>query len=514
MPTPIIEGKIRSSWPDSHPAFVELDGNLNMTAEGVPVDVRRGGTPWKIFASRTCSAWGDRLWMFAGGLFMTKLDPSSLRLVAIYGFVTSMVVILLGAPLGNWIDRSGRMRSAKTLLIVQNLAVALSCAMLFWHFWDGGCRSICSWEMTALVAIAFGSVATLASVGSKILVEKDWVVIIAGGDDNRLATINATFRTIDLTCNVVAPILSGLVFQFTSYQMAAIGVGAWNLISMVVEYLLLASIYKDYPELAFKEPQTDSPQDANPSLRSKILESLDSWSQYLHHSVAKAGFSLACLYMTVLGFDYITWGYCISQCVSEAALGALVGLSGVVGILGSLAFPALRRTLGLTETGVLGMGVLVVTLLASVISVWLPGSPFLSTFRVDTNPDMDCSVPSYASVVTFLCGLVLARFGLWLADLAVTQILQERISANRRGALNGVQGSLNYLMDTFKFILVILLPAEESFGKVETTASPCSRGSRQISGPPSPTAQGREKFPSLFTDIKAGTRKHRSRRRE
>ena len=34
------------------------------------------------------------------------------------------------------------------------------------------------------------------------------------------------------------------------------------------------------------------------------------WSVYCHHHVREAGLGLAMLYMTVLGFDAITWGYC------------------------------------------------------------------------------------------------------------------------------------------------------------------------------------------------------------
>ena len=64
------------------------------------------GTPWKIYVSRFLSAWGDRMWAFGGGIFMTKLDQEdSLRLVAVYGFVVTISVVLFGAAIGNWIDK-------------------------------------------------------------------------------------------------------------------------------------------------------------------------------------------------------------------------------------------------------------------------------------------------------------------------------------------------------------------------------------------------------------------------
>ena len=59
------------------------------------------------------------------------------------------------------------------------------------------------------------------------------------------------------------------------------------------------------------------------------------WSVYCRHQVREAGMALALLYMTVLGFDTITWGYCRQQGVTEATLGALTGVSALVGVAGA-----------------------------------------------------------------------------------------------------------------------------------------------------------------------------------
>ena len=84
------------------------------------------------------SAWGDRIWAFGVGIFMNKLDPDNLRLVAIYGFVMSISVIIFGSAIGNWIDRNKRLLAAKTFLAIQNVSVAVACVVLVGHFvlWD------------------------------------------------------------------------------------------------------------------------------------------------------------------------------------------------------------------------------------------------------------------------------------------------------------------------------------------------------------------------------------------
>ena len=54
--------------------------------------------------------------------------------------------------------------------------------------------------------------------------------------------------------------------------------------------------------------------------------------------------------------------------------------------------------------------------------------------------------------------------GLWMADLVVTQILQENVAEKERGIVNGVQNSLNMLFDLIKFVLVICVHHIYYFG--------------------------------------------------
>lgn len=54
--------------------------------------------------------------------------------------------------------------------------------------------------------------------------------------------------------------------------------------------------------------------------------------------------------------------------------------------------------------------------------------------------------------------------GLWLTDITITQIMQERIIESKRGAINGVQDSLNQSFDMLKSVLVIIFPFSQQFG--------------------------------------------------
>ena len=94
------------------------------------------------------------------------------------------------------------------------------------------------------------NIANLASVGCKIVIERDWIVIVASGDENKLATMNSVFRTIDLTALVISPAFAGLIFDFASDEAAAATIGIWNVVSVFVEYYLLVRIYREFPDLS------------------------------------------------------------------------------------------------------------------------------------------------------------------------------------------------------------------------------------------------------------------------
>ena len=80
-------------------------------------------------------------------------------------------------------------------------------------------------------------------------------------NDDRLAKVNAVFRTIDLATLSLAPLSAGLVFDFISNSAAAYFIAAWNMTSVIFEYWLLKSIYKEFPMLAhktiFENPKSD-----------------------------------------------------------------------------------------------------------------------------------------------------------------------------------------------------------------------------------------------------------------
>merc|ERR1719186_963246 len=117
---------------------------------------------------------------------------------------------------------------------------------------------------------------------------------------------------------------------------------------------------------------------------------------------------------------------------------------------------------------------LVVSLSLCVVSIWLPGSPFdPNVLFTSNNSSIQSSVIQledkcameegidFTSVGVLLAGIMAARFGLWIADLSVTQIQQENVEKGERGVIGGIQSSMNQIMDVAMFVLVLILPRPE-----------------------------------------------------
>uniref|UniRef100_A0AAY4C2T2 Solute carrier family 40 member n=1 Tax=Denticeps clupeoides TaxID=299321 RepID=A0AAY4C2T2_9TELE len=480
---------------------------------------------------------GDRMWHFAISVFLIELYGRNLLLTAVFGLVVAGSVLLLGALIGDWVDRNPRNKVAHASLFIQNISVTV-CSIVFMlvfsykkqieQIWDGWLTVVCY-----TVVIVLADVANLASTALTITIQRDWIVVITGYNRGHLAGMNATMRRIDQVTNILAPLAVGQVMTLASNVVGCGFILGWNLVSLIVEFTFLSRVYRIVPELSVK-PSLVGLRQRVPnckfpvlSLRLKELASLplcfrkfqqllstckDGWQAYYRQQVFLAGMGLAFLYTTVLGFDCITTGYAYTQGISGSLLSILMGVSAIAGLMGTVLFTRLRKLYGLVNTGVISSCLHLGCLLLCVCSVFAPGSPLdlslLAPYaenangsaaegmagqrqkhtyplQVGTNqpllPDRSSihwtnntllfenaptgAVPdSYASIILLFLGVITARVGLWSFDLTVTQLLQESICESERGVVNGVQSSMNYLMDLLHFVMVISAPQPHHFG--------------------------------------------------
>merc|ERR1711973_343816 len=200
---------------------------------------------------------------------MLELRSNDLRLTATYGLVIAAAVIMFGASVGRWIDKTKRLTAAKTFLLIQNLCVSV-CALLLAGFIGYRDRIDPQYLEAAIVGVSvasiiLASIARLASSGVNIIIQKDWIVVIAENDTDRLAKMNSILRTIELTTYMLAPAAAGQLFTYLGFVLTGVFIAAWNVVSVCLEYLLLVMIYRKYPKLAAFKTTDSSSQAAEES---------------------------------------------------------------------------------------------------------------------------------------------------------------------------------------------------------------------------------------------------------
>uniref|UniRef100_A0A3B3Q8U3 Solute carrier family 40 member n=1 Tax=Paramormyrops kingsleyae TaxID=1676925 RepID=A0A3B3Q8U3_9TELE len=325
--------------------------------------------------------------------------------------------------------------------------------------------------------------------------------------------VNATMRRIDQVTNILAPLAVGQVMTLASNVAGCGFILGWNLVSLMVEFILLSRVYRMVPMLEQNCRSGVQSKEMGESplciwrFRQLLRTWRDGWKAYYRQPVFLAGMGLAFLYTTVLGFDCITTGYAYTQGISGSLLSLLMGVSAVTGLAGTVMFTRLRKAYGLLDTGLISSCLHLSCLTLCFFSIFAPGSPMdLSRlghlmgantedlggqgkrhshpFRGSNNqpllPDRSSihwtnstvlfqnfhtgSAPeSYISIILLFLGVITARV-LWSFDLTVTQLLQETISELERGVVSGVQSSINYLMDLLHFVMVICASQPQHFG--------------------------------------------------
>lgn len=242
----------------------------------------------------------------------------------------------------------------------------------------------------------------------------------------------------------------------------------------------------------------------------------DGWRIYIRQEIALVGFSLASIYLTVLGFSGVTSTYFLTQGLRNDLIGLFQGVGAIFGVSGTILYPLLRRKFGTIRTGLFGISTQLLTLTFCIAAIVVPssrtsseaagyysadcgnetenmdllmGTVAPSTLCMDTHPISPSQTYDFPSVtpvpflpenstslsnstsdgrrnialILMLVGIVACRTGLWLFDLAVQQLIQEKVVEEERGVVSGVINAMIAMMDMLHYILVIAAPRPEHF---------------------------------------------------
>ena len=92
-------------------------------------------------------------------------------------------------------------------------------------------------------------------------------------------------------------------------------------------------------------------------------------------------------------------------------------------------------------------------------------NPHSNTSTGTNNNSEDSTQNTYTiSLILLLIGVLGARFGLWMFDLSVSQLLQERVIEEERGVVSGVMNVFIASSDMLHYLLAIAAPDPKYFG--------------------------------------------------
>eukprot|EP00040_Diaphanoeca_grandis_P014078 m.71210 g.71210 ORF g.71210 m.71210 type:complete len:700 (+) comp24327_c0_seq1:133-2232(+) len=416
----------------------------------------------RLYLSHFLSAWGDRMWEFASALLLISIWPDTLLLAAMYGLAGSGAVVFFGPSVGDWVDQSPRLDVVRKALFVANGSVVVATILI-------GILLASKDKETKPVLVTLlllcGSTSSLGSLASTLAVEKEWVKILCGDDSEMLAETNARMRRIDLICKLVAPIFVGLIMSGAGAITGTIVIGVWNFISMFPEYLALTLTYHSFPKL--KERKTPAvAAEARPTKCSKVFKVFISiktgWKLFSRLDIFRPALALSLLYCTVLSFGSIMTAYAYNRGVNEATLAVFRGVGAGFGLLGTFIYPRLSPKFGLIKTGGISIWSQVGFLALCLASTFYAGHTGDCSDFTESEHD-SCIHNRNVEMGLLISGVVISRCGLWMFDLAVTQMLQERVPIAIIATVNGTQSSIQNLLDLFSYVLGVMLNRPQDF---------------------------------------------------
>ncbi|KAF8375684.1 hypothetical protein PRIPAC_82113 [Pristionchus pacificus] len=436
----------------------------------------------------------DRGWSFTVSLCMQLLG--GIQLVSIQQLVEGLAQIAFSGAVGRIVDlRSERKYGMMMCLIGNNFSMIFTCVLFVL------CLSL---DRNRKPSVQFGHLCVMESFAH---CRTDWALVLVnerGAMNRRLARTNAILTSLDQLANVLSPLFLGAILSFASLRTTCIILAAYSAISFILKGTLLITLYESHDRLKRKDENRVALIESDPneissskSVSARLSSVFSVLSTYYAQPVYPAAVGLALLYMTCLGFNGLDIAYGESVGLPDNILGFFRSFGSVAGVAGALMYAVFERHFGVRRTGVIGMTLQASLLGLCVVSIWLPGSPwnpsayfatltwsswwesFIGTFssthtstnstthadaHIDWSTMTTSDGTSIVSIFTFLIAIAASRFGLWMADLAITHIMQINTHESHRNTVFGVQNAICQTFSVLKDALVIILPSPNTFG--------------------------------------------------
>jgi len=439
-------------------------------------------------------------------------NGQELRLTALLVFLECGACSLLGPRIGHIVDQAPLLSAALGTLSLQNLGIGIAAGSLIWALQqerNSNNNDTINHNTTtpdaddsivqnkqeewwfAVLSMSFSVLAKLGSLGSTIATEKRWATLLSQYSENThygkvefqdkeeeastheefqdeddtiasrsstdgilLSQINARLRSIDLICNLCAPILVGFLLEYTKPSDTALVIAIFNLVAFPLEAGCLVWIRTRYHD-AFNYDKTNSTNgEGERQSTENTHDSHDdgstakcdeAWKLYWRQPYFRSFLALAILYFSVVGFGSLMTAWLVASGFRPGYVGVARAIAAISGIGATFVTPRSVQRHGVEVTGLLFIWWMWACIFPSVVAAFY-----------STNYEFCLWI--------VVLGVILSRFGLWGFDLAVTQLLQECVEPSHKiGIVNGTQAALQNAFDALAALSCVLLPDPANF---------------------------------------------------
>jgi solute carrier family 40 (iron-regulated transporter), member 1 len=475
-----------------------------------------------LYLSHFFAQWNVVSWNFGLALILAAVTRyESFALVTSYAMSLCGATVLMSGRIGQWMDyrnvtfANERLAIVQWLIGLETIAVVLVTVFCFqllssWNessmhasrqnatYGDDAWTGLLDTprNMVALAVIhIMGSLAHVLDQAVLVAMERDWVVVLSQSGARAqslealahdqlfsqwLSSTNVTMKQIDLSCKVAAPAVAGFLISWwtdsrvaNDMQWVGLYLGIGNVVALLVESICTWRIYRLIPPLAAKTTDSarqtsdglpidaaalDLSQDQATNAMARAQRSgnvhhcvprcretrPNGLAVYMQQSSAWAGIALALLYVNTLTFgNGIMTTYLLHHGMRLETVGLMQGLAAAIGLVGTLAYHYSAQRLSLEATG----------LWSIMYQTSCLGVTMLSLLVANDTLEL----------LLLLGGLFSSRIGLWVFDIAVTQLQQEEVPEHVRSQVGGLQQSLNALFNLLGFSVGLLFPNPNDF---------------------------------------------------
>ncbi|KAK1655136.1 iron transporter [Colletotrichum phormii] len=413
------------------------DGSVSETHRVDPRIARR------LYLSHFLSTWNSRMFEFGAVLYLATIFPGTLLPMSLYALTRGLSALVFAPTVGQYIDNNDRLKVVRASIVFQRLAVSASC-VVFYIFFIG--LPLGDYGRPGLLAFLsiMACVEKLYSIVNMVSVEKDWVVVIAKGDIEALAVLNAQIRRIDLLCKLLGPLFIALIDGFST-KAAIIVNFSMNIASVVAEYYAIANIYNDDPELqepkSKRTPVSETPlASMNPGSKvlSYVKRSASDFKFYFGHRAFLPSFACSLLYLTVLSFGGQMVTYLVASGYNTTYIGIARTISVVFEVLATWVAPWLVGRIGQVRAGLWMSNCQVLPLIGGLVAFWV----FMPKPLI--------------SATSLVIGVIISRLGLRGFDLCTQIIAQEEVEAESRGRFSTVEAAWQNAFELLSYMATII----------------------------------------------------------